>query len=150
MTLFCVHKYFKNESVVSVSYRRFHDTPDDVYPSISICFSNKKSGPFVDTNGIDRNHIARMMNGKAIYNESLLNNIKYEDMTIGLPVQKIEYLTIQEDPAFTEPCVDSKCFNTYGDGKIKCFIHDINFLQGEMYKHLTILLKKTRHMKDKY
>ena len=52
MTAFCIHKYIKNESVVSISYRRFHSTPEDIYPSISICFKNGQTGPFVDVNNI--------------------------------------------------------------------------------------------------
>ena len=42
MSVFCIHKYFKNESVASVSSKKFHDSPEAVYPSFSICFENRK------------------------------------------------------------------------------------------------------------
>ena len=67
-------------------------------------------------------------------------------MTTGLPVENLSYLIIKEDSVFTDACVDSKCFKIYGDGKMKCFTHDINFVQGEMYKILHILLTKTKHI----
>ena len=130
MTLFCVFKYFKNESVVSVSYKVFHDTPDDVYPSISICLRATKVGPFVDTNDISREDISDMMRGLTKYNQSLLMNITYEDMTIKLPVERLTYVTLGKDMTYTKPCVGSNCFVTYGDGWMKCFTHDIKFLKG--------------------
>ena len=148
MTLFCVFKYFKNESIVSVSYKVFHDTPDDVYPSISICLGNKKFGPFVDTNNISAEDISDMMKGLTKYNQSLLKNITYEDMTIRLPVERLEYLRIEEDLTFKEPCVDSKCFNPSGDGRVKCFTHDLIFTEGIITKRLTIKITKTKQIME--
>ena len=148
MTLFCVFKYFKNESVVSVSYKVFHDTPDDVYPSISICLRATKVGPFVDTNDISREDISDMMRGLTKYNQSLLMNITYEDMTIKLPVERLTYVTLGKDMTYTKPCVGSNCFVTYGDGGMKCFTHDIQFFEGKIYKRLTIQLKKTKQIMD--
>ena len=146
MTLFCVFKYFKNESVVSVSYKVFHDTPDDVYPSISICLRATNVGPFVDTNDISREDISDMMRGLTKYNQSLLMNITYEDMTIKLPVERLTYVTLGKDMAYTKPCVGSNCFVTYGDGWMKCFTHDIQFFEGKTYKRLSIKLKKTKQI----
>ena len=148
MTSFCVFKYFKNESIVSVSYKVFHYTPDDVYPSISICLGNKKFGPFVDTNNISAEDISDMMKGRTKYNQSLLKNITYEDMTIRLPVERLEYLRIEEDLTFKEPCVDSKCFNPSGDGRVKCFTHDLIFTEGIITKRLTIKITKTKQIME--
>ena len=148
MTSFCVFKYFKNESVVSVSYKVFHDTPDDVYPSISICLRATNVGPFVDTNDISREDISDMMRGLTKYNQSLLMNITYEDMTIKLPVERLTYVTLGKDMAYTKPCVGSNCFVTYGDGWMKCFTHDIKFVKGKTYKRLSIQLKKTKQIME--
>ena len=148
MTSFCVFKYFKNESVVSVSYKVFHDTPDDVYPSITICLGTSKFGPFVETNNISHEYIAQMMKGRKKYNRSLLGNITYEDMTIKLPVKSLRYFTIKEDLTYTELCADSKCFKTFGDGRIKCFTHDIKFTEGILIKRLTLQITKTRHINE--
>ena len=61
-------------------YKVFHDTHDDVYPSISICLQKQKNGPFVDTNGIRSKEIFDMMTGLTNYNQSILKNIAYEDI----------------------------------------------------------------------
>ena len=65
MTSLCVYKYLKNESVVSVSFKIFHDTPEDIYPRISICFEHPKTGPFKDTYNIKKYDLSNMMKGMA-------------------------------------------------------------------------------------
>ena len=133
---------------MAVSNKVFHDTADDVYPSISICLQNTKCGPFVDTNDISSKDLANMMKGLIKYNKSLVMNITYEDMTIKLPVEKLSYLTLGKDSAYKEPCVDSNCFKTSGDGRIKCFTHDLKFAKGMIIKRLAIQIKKTRQIME--
>ena len=87
-------------------------------------------GPFVDTNDIRKKEIYDTMRGLTHHNQSLLMNITYDDMTIRLPVEKWEYLTKEEDFSYKKPSVDSTCFETYGDGDLKCFTHDIEFTKG--------------------
>ena len=55
-------------------------------------------------------------------------------MTIKLPVESLRYLTIEKDLDYTNPCVDSNCFVTFGDGRTKCFTHDIKFTEGKYTK----------------
>ena len=142
MTSLCVVKYFKNDSVVSLSYQVFQVTPEDVYPSISICFRNPSFGPFVDTNNIKRETIAKMMKGQTKYEKNIFENITYEDMTISMTVEKIFYILLRENSNYAVQCDDSKCFKSYGDGKVKCFTHDINYVQGKLYRLLSIRIKR--------
>ena len=142
MTSLCLHKYFKNDSVVSVSYKRFHDTPDDVYPSISLCFQSLRSGPFMDTDDIKKNDIRNMMTGITAFNQSLLGNLTYEDITIKLEI-KASWYKILSSNLVQIPCAGSECFKTYGDGRIKCFTHDISFEKNLKYQKLVIRVKKT-------
>ena len=149
MTLFCVLKYLSNESVVSVSLRVFHDAPDDVYPSISICFlHNDKYGPFVDTNGLIREDIAKMMTGRIKYNKSHFKNISYENMTMLLPLEKMTYMILRKDSGHRIMPLNYKHFKTYGDGKLKCFTHDVEFLHGKIIKRINIRLTKTKQIGD--
>ena len=142
MTSFCLHKYFKNDSVVSVSYKRFHDTPDDVYPSISLCFQSPKSGPFLDTDDIKKKDIRSMMTGITTFNKSLLGNLTYEDMTIKLKIETIRYGILSRN--FVQiPCANSECFKTFGDGMIKCFTHDIKFEKNMKYHSVIIRFKRS-------
>ena len=93
MTIFCFHKYSKNESVVSVTYKKFHDTPEDVFPSFSVCFENGENELFVDVNGFKNKDIVNMMRGVARFNQSLFLNTTYQDMTLKLPIKVFKYLT---------------------------------------------------------
>ena len=125
MTTLCILKYLKNESVVSV-----HDSPTDVYPSITLCFEGKKTGPFVDTNNVEKVKISDMMKGLTKLNRSLLENATYDDMTIMLNVDKIDYVMLENDLKLKTQCTQSDCFKTIGDVRIKCFTHDIN-IEGQ-------------------
>ena len=126
MTSLCVYKYLKNEIVVSVSYKMFHDTPEDIYPSISICFEfeHHKTGPFKDTNDIKKYDISNIMKGMAKFNQSLVGNLIYEDMTIKLEIKKSFYLMLS-NIRFTVPCAYSECLKIYGDRMIKCFTYRV-------------------------
>ena len=68
-------------------YKVFHDTPEDVYPSISIWFQSH-SGPFVDTEDIKKSDIANMLNGRTAFNKRILGNLTYKDITMQLEVEK--------------------------------------------------------------
>ena len=41
-----IYKFTLNESIVSLEYKNFYDTSEDVYPLMSLCFKNpfKKDG----------------------------------------------------------------------------------------------------------
>ena len=143
MTAFCIHKYLDDASVVSIDKRRFHDTPDDVYPSISICLV--RDGLFVDTNNVSGNEIKKMVNGLTEYNEKFFKNITYEDITTTLEIEELFYKTFQGE-SIRIPCEKSKCFKIYGDGFWKCFTYDIKFDKENRYKRLNIGIKKTKHL----
>ena len=123
MTTFCIVKYVKNESVVSVNHREFHQTPTDVYPSISICFGQ----PFMKTNNTEDAKVENMMKGLKKWNQSLLENVTYEDMTIKLDANEIKYVILEYGPKSKIICQQSDCFKTIGDARKKCFTHDIKF-----------------------
>ena len=124
MTSYCIHKYFKNESVVSVNTKEFHDSPNDIYPSISLCFRpNEKL--FVDTKDMNRTEMIKMMKGNKEFNGSLFQNTTYEDITIQLQSGSIKYTTSTNRKEFRKVCSMPGCFNIIGDGKMKCFTHDI-------------------------
>ena len=140
MTALCIHKYLDDGSVVSINNRRFHDTPGDVYPSISICL---RDGVFVDTNNVTGSDIEKMVKGLGKFNETFFENITYEDMTTTLQIEELFYTTFQGEQ-IQVPCENSKCFKMYGDGGRKCFTHDIKFDKENKYKRMKIRIKKTK------
>ena len=142
MTAFCIYKYLDDASVVSMKSRRFHDTPDDVYPSISICLYN---GLFVDTNNAKGSDIEKMLKGLTEFNKSFFDNITYEDMTTTLQIEELFYETFQ-GKTNRMSCKNSECFMIYGDRILKCFTHDIKFNKENKYKRMKIVMKKTKEL----
>ena len=140
MTAFCIHKYLDDASVVSINSRKFHDTQDDVYPSISICLYR---GLFVDTNNVTGSDIEKMVKGSTELNESFIGNITYEDMTTTLQILGLYYKPFQ-GKRIQARCENSKCFKKYGDGILKCFSHDVVFHKEKKYNRMQIVIKKTK------
>ena len=46
MTVFLVYQYTLDEDVSSINFKHFHDTVQNVYPSITLCFGNLNGGSF--------------------------------------------------------------------------------------------------------
>ena len=40
MTIYWYYKFWKDEDLCIVDYKHFDDSDDDVYPMLSLCFSN--------------------------------------------------------------------------------------------------------------
>ena len=71
MTAYSVMKYTRNESVVTIYYKEFHATPEDVYPSITLCF--------VNTN---KSEIARLRNRLKNFEKS--QSMTYDNLTMKM------------------------------------------------------------------
>ena len=147
MSSFCIYKYCKNESVVSLDFKGFHDTIEDVYPSITICLEAYSSNLFVDKNKVKKKDIYYMMTGLSFHNKTFFQNTSYEDLTIALPIEFLFY-GYQGNGLKKISCDNAKCFKTHGDSSLKCFTHDIELRKQIKYKYLMLRLNKTREMLD--
>ena len=54
LTLFCISDYCQDESSTAVSFKLFHGTHKDYYPSMTMCFKN----PFIDAELKKYKHLA--------------------------------------------------------------------------------------------
>ena len=134
MSVYCLMKYMKNESVVALNYTEFHASQEDVYPSITICFSNGVFGPFVDTEFMNKTETANMIKEWGNINNSMFGNISYDDITIALEDFGANIIYKSEEGNI-KPCENKECFKSYGDALQKCFTHDIESMQNnKIYK----------------
>ena len=46
MTVYLVYQYTLDKDVSSINFKHFHDTVQNVYPSITLCFGNRMGGSF--------------------------------------------------------------------------------------------------------
>ena len=40
MSIYCIHKYVKNEDMASITFKTFHQDSNSIYPTITHCFYN--------------------------------------------------------------------------------------------------------------
>ena len=73
MTVYSIMTYISNESVVSVHSKEFHATPEDVYPSFTLCFVNK-----------NRTEIAILRKRLETFDKSLAGKLIYDNLTIKM------------------------------------------------------------------
>ena len=71
MTTYSVMKYIRNESVVSLHHKEFHATPQDVYPSTTVCFSNT-----------NKTEVTRLMTKLEEFEKNL--NVTYNNITMNM------------------------------------------------------------------
>ena len=148
MTAFCFYRYSKNESRVSVNEKAFHDTPRDVYPSMTICLTAGKYGLFVDKNNVSRRDIVKMMTGFTEINQSVFENTNYDEMTMTLKVKRFRYRYLKGKFDEDIPCQKSKCMKIRGDSVGKCITHDIQFKKQVKYKEFNIHITKTTSLME--
>ena len=93
MTYLCIRNYIADEDICLVDYKEFHDTVDDIYPSISVgifgllCDRDEK---------VDPKHYMDFLSGDSEWNETL-TSINYDDATIDLNKHLIDYRVWYED-----------------------------------------------------
>ena len=62
-------RYFENEDTSSIHYKKFNDSPQDIYPTFSICFEDKHYGIYrhvalLETLGITRSEYVKTLMGE--------------------------------------------------------------------------------------
>ena len=76
MTVILIGRYGENRSATSISYKKYAETDEDLYPATSICLRGE---------GLYR------YNGSAIYEAYGINSANYERMIQGKPAFRYEY-----------------------------------------------------------
>ena len=62
-------RYFENEDTSSIHYKKFNDSPQDIYPTFSICFEDKhygiyRHGALLETLGFTRSEYVKTLMGE--------------------------------------------------------------------------------------
>ena len=84
LTIYCIHRYIKNEDSTEVKYTDFYSDHDSIYPSMSFCFRD----PFIEEKfisyglGFNISIYQEFLKGK-FWDERMLN-ITYDKVTFSL------------------------------------------------------------------
>ena len=76
----CVWEFIKNEDVVEVSFRKYRDGDDSLYPDISLCFKSPFHEKKLKKFGIDGLSYADFLAGR--YWDPKLLDIDYEKVSL--------------------------------------------------------------------
>ena len=143
LTCWCFHKFQADKDVSHVNYRRFHDSIDSIYPSLTLCFNNpylkKKLNEAGD--GINITTYVNFLEGK--YWDDRMLNIDYDDVTIDLD----EYLD------FAEITLENGSKSIFHGKKLyyvsqrsplmKCYSFDVPYLPDIGIEFLAIRIKNS-------
>jgi hypothetical protein len=86
MCIYWFYEFSLNEDLTVVSYREYHQTDDDVFPTISLCFKNPFVKERLSEYGVNESTYFAFLQGKYFSNEML--DIDYNNVTIDI----IDYL----------------------------------------------------------
>ena len=76
------YKFYLNEDSTVVSYRRFYDTDDDIFPTISFCLQNPFLEASLAKHGVNKSSYLQFLQGK-YYSEEMLD-ISYDNVTVDI------------------------------------------------------------------
>ena len=95
----CFETYLKNEDVCLVSFKRFNDHPDYVYPTITICIINPVQQHKLNKFGNESvvNISSYTMHLKGELNNEILQNIPFDEVTVDLEDYLLSYKVIYPD-----------------------------------------------------
>ena len=82
LCLYWCYEYSLNEDSSLVNYKEFHDTNDDVFPTLSLCLCNMFSNDVLSKHGADEKSYLAFLEGKDFKEEML--NISYTLLTVNL------------------------------------------------------------------
>ena len=140
LTCWCFHKYWKDEDVSHVNYRRFHDGDDSLYPSVTLCFNN----PFLEDrfreigDGINITTYVEFLEGKR-WDERMVG-IDYDNVTVELE----DYLVFSEITLINgSKSRQHKYYVSMRSPMMKCFSFDIPFTFNTGVEFFAVRIKNS-------
>ena len=151
MTSWCIYKYLLDRDVTIVTYKRLHESIDDIYPSISLCFYQ----PYVE------NHFQRYGIHSVVNSTSYINFLKgdfwskefigidYNNVTLNFKDYFLSYDIFENFDRPRKYTFDEKQIengwkpphNTYSSPMMKCFTVDVPFQQNKTILAIAINIK---------
>ena len=104
MCSYCIYKYHLNEDVSQIEYRTFHDTDDDIYPQVSLCFRDPFSKKKLLKYQINETDYLRYLKGEYITGE--FSDVNYDDVTIDLSEYVVEWWVMWQNGSWAKQAIN--------------------------------------------
>lgn len=161
MTIFMVTKcflnYIRNEDVCLVSFKRFNDNADQIYPTTTLCISNpiqKEKLEIISKGLYNTSSYTKQLQGH--YMGEIISDIGYDEVTVDINEHLVDYKVLFPDISRTIPSeVSYKDMASFGQNgwngpytsfrkeDIKCFSFDIPFNRKANILGVTISLNSS-------
>ena len=77
--LYCLYQYSLNKDVSQVTYKEFHETEDNIYPSLTVCFANIYLDKRLERYGVNSSYdYSRYLVGD--YWNDQMNEVDYDNV----------------------------------------------------------------------
>lgn len=131
----CFQTYLKNEDVCLVSFKRFNDNPDQIYPTTTICIINPIQKEKIEKFGNGSDDVTsfnKHLKGELEHKE--LGNISYDDATVDLNDYLLSYKVMLPEKLVPYQEMDKNGQNgwkgpyvSFRKEEVKCFSFDIPY-----------------------
>ena len=94
LTINCIREYILNQDITNVAYKKFHGKYDEIYPSITICFTKPFVKHKLTERGLTINTYTNFLSGENVSNfswNSSLVDIDYDNVSIHL-MEHLHYI----------------------------------------------------------
>lgn len=80
----CVFSFLEDQDIASIEYERFHSSPDDIYPSLSLCFGNILDEKKLSDYQMSKNEYLNFLKGHRDYWNKSWVDIEFEKVSTEL------------------------------------------------------------------
>ena len=143
LVCWCIYKFNKDNDVSLVQYKQYHGEKDNIYPSLTLCFTN----PFLDDklknigNGINVKTYSNYLQG--LHWDDRLVNVDYDNVTIDLDKYLDDIKIVLVNGSTYDKHGDKSYHVSMRSSSIKCFSFDIPFLQDLSIEYLVVTVKNS-------
>ena len=151
LIIYWMYEFSLNKDVSSIDYKRYHDSDDDQYPLLSICFKNFLSTKKLKQQNPRTNKSEYLNFIRGNYFEAQLLEIDFQNVSKNISEYIIDYYLFKEDGG-REYHGDKNMFDLSFVGKwwdyfMTCY--SLNTLQNSKFRTMLILLNNTIFPKRK-
>ena len=96
MTIWCFHQFAKNKDISEITYKRFNEDEESVYPHMTLCFENQFDENILRTHNITVDMYKEFLWGRKWSDEML--NVDYKNVSVDV---KDDFFQAQIQPSVT-------------------------------------------------
>ena len=143
-TVYCFYEYSRNEDASSITFKKYHEDRNNIYPAITLCFSEYLDPEQFQNNETLMEDYRQFLKGTR-WSEQLAS-LDYEQATLNISKYLYHtYITKFEAEDKDEKNIGAPTYSVSQgvDPYYKCWTFEVPFMENERIMKLGIQLKKS-------